>query len=129
MHDPLIKKVKGKGKEKIPVDNALGAQPLLICLSQWAKEKDAQIVAVVGVANVRLFTVFCLKCSSSLGGKKFFDQFSTQTSGLPIYTLASSSRGPSTTEIPQEVTLEVDSEKIVLIDTPGFSFVSDEEAD
>ena len=47
---------------------------------------------------------------------------------LPIYTLASSSRGPSTTEIPEEVTLEVDSEKIMLIDTPGFSFVSDENA-
>ena len=62
MQDPLIKKVKGKGKEKIPVDNALGAQPLLNCLSQWAKEKegkDALIVAVVGVANVRRFTLFC----------------------------------------------------------------------
>ena len=47
---------------------------------------------------------------------------------LPIYTLASSSRGPSTTEIPQEVALEVDSQKIVLIDTPGLSFVSDEDA-
>ena len=46
---------------------------------------------------------------------------------LSVYTLASSSRGPSTTEIPQEVTLEIDSQKIVLIDTPGFSFVSDEE--
>ena len=48
---------------------------------------------------------------------------------LPIYTLTSSSRGPFTTEIPQEVTLEVDSQKIMLIDTPGFSFVSDEDAD
>ena len=48
---------------------------------------------------------------------------------LSVYTLASSSRGPSTTEIPQEVTLEIDSQKIVLIDTPGFSFVSDDDAD
>ena len=48
---------------------------------------------------------------------------------LPIYTLTSSSKGPFTTEIPQEVTLEVDSQRIVLIDTPGFSFVSDEDAD
>ena len=46
---------------------------------------------------------------------------------LPIYTLASSSRGPSTTEIPQEVTLEIDSQKIVLIDTPGLSFASSHE--
>ena len=48
---------------------------------------------------------------------------------LPIYSLNSSSRGPSTTEGPQEVALEVDSQKIVLIDTPGLSFVSDEDAD
>lgn len=48
---------------------------------------------------------------------------------LPIYTLASSSRGPSTTEVPQEVTLEIDSQKVVLIDTPGLSFISDEDAD
>ena len=48
---------------------------------------------------------------------------------LPIYTLVSSSRGPSTTEILQEVTLEIDSQKILLIDTPGFSFVSDGEVD
>ena len=48
---------------------------------------------------------------------------------LPIYTLASSSRGPSTTEIPQEVTLEFDSQKIVLIDTPGLSFVTDGDVD
>ena len=62
MQDPLIKKVKGKGKDKIPIDDALGAQPILDCLSQWAKEKkgeEALAVAVVGVANVRLFTVLC----------------------------------------------------------------------
>jgi len=62
MQDPLIKKVKGKGKAKIPIDDALGAESVLSCLSQWAKEKkgeEALTVAVVGVANVRLFTVFC----------------------------------------------------------------------
>ena len=48
---------------------------------------------------------------------------------LPIYSLTSSSRGPSTTEGPQEVALEVDSQKIVLIDTPGLSFVCNEDAD
>lgn len=49
---------------------------------------------------------------------------------LPIYNLASSSRGPSTTEAPQGVALDIDSQKIVLIDTPGLSFVaSDEHAD
>ena len=62
MQDPLVKKVKGKGKAKIPIDDALGAQPMLDCLSQWAKEKKREeplTVAVVGVANVRLFAVFC----------------------------------------------------------------------
>jgi nuclear GTP-binding protein len=62
MQDPLVKKVKGKGKARIPIDDALGAQPLLDCLSQWGKEKEGEealTVAVVGVANVRLFTVFC----------------------------------------------------------------------
>jgi hypothetical protein len=90
MQDPLYKKVKGKGKAKIPIDDALGAQPILDCLSQWAKEKEGEealTVAVVGVANVRLFTVFCRVTFSfilniSLGGKKFFNQFSAQTSGI-----------------------------------------------
>ena len=49
-------------------------------------------------------------------------------SALPIYTLTSSSGGFSTTEIPQEVILDVDSQKIVLIDTPGLSFVSDDQS-
>ena len=90
MQDPLIKKVKGKGKAKIPIDDALGAQALLDCLSQWAKEKkggEALTVAVVGVTNVRLFTLFCRLTSSffyyiSSGGEKFFDKLSTQTSDL-----------------------------------------------
>ena len=58
MQDPL-KKIKGKRKVKIPVDDALGAEQLLNCLSQWAKEKkkgeEALTVAVVGIANVTLF--------------------------------------------------------------------------
>jgi nuclear GTP-binding protein len=63
MQDPLVKKVKGKGKAKIPVDDALGAEQLLNRLSQWAKEKkgdseEALTVAVVGIANVPLFPIF-----------------------------------------------------------------------
>ena len=58
MQDPL-KKIKGKRKVKIPVDDALGAEQLLKCLSQWAKERkkgeEALTVAVVGIANVPLF--------------------------------------------------------------------------
>jgi nuclear GTP-binding protein len=43
---------------------------------------------------------------------------------LPVYTLASSSRGPTTTELPQEVTLEFEDQTILFIDTPGLSFIS-----
>ena len=39
---------------------------------------------------------------------------------LPIYTLATSSRGPTTTEVPHEVSL---SENVTIIDTPGLSWV------
>jgi ribosome biogenesis GTPase A len=40
--------------------------------------------------------------------------------------LATSSRGPTTTELPQEVTLEAGGRQIRLIDTPGLSWESDE---
>jgi len=50
-------------------------------------------------------------------------------STLPVYTLASSSRGPTTTELPQEVPLEFEDQKILFIDTPGLSFISKGEED
>ena len=64
MLDPIVKKVKGKGKAKVSLDDALGAESVLNCLSQWAKEKKKEeplTIAVVGVANVRLFIIlFCI---------------------------------------------------------------------
>lgn len=79
MQDPLLKKVKAKGKAKVSNDDALGAESLLACLAQWAKEKEGEEalnVAVVGVANVRLssypFTLFHV----SLGRQEFLDQLS-----------------------------------------------------
>lgn len=50
---------------------------------------------------------------------------------MPIYTLASSSLAPTTTTLPQEVTIENTGKKIRIIDTPGLSWVrsSDEEHD
>ena len=67
LQDPLVKKVKGKGKAKIPMDDALGTEQVLNCLSQWAKEKEGEealTVAVVGIANVPLFLIFCRLKSS-----------------------------------------------------------------
>lgn len=68
MQDPLLKKIKDKGKAKVSNSDAIGAESVLNCLSQWAKEKEGEEalnVAVVGVANVRLPTEFfwpCLSC-------------------------------------------------------------------
>jgi nuclear GTP-binding protein len=61
MHDPLLKKIKDKEKAKVSNNDAIGAESVLNCLSQWAKEKEGEEalnVAVVGVANVRLPTEF-----------------------------------------------------------------------
>ncbi|EEB99573.1 hypothetical protein MPER_00724, partial [Moniliophthora perniciosa FA553] len=41
---------------------------------------------------------------------------------LPVYEARSSSRGPTTTSIPQEVTIEIEGSSIRIIDTPGFSW-------
>lgn len=86
IQDSLVKKVKGKGKAKISKDDALGAESVLKCLSHWAKEKEgdgALIVAVVGVANVRLLAIlFYSLFYISSGRQKFFDQLSGQTSSV-----------------------------------------------
>jgi nuclear GTP-binding protein len=41
---------------------------------------------------------------------------------LPIYSLSSSSLAPTTTGLPQEVTLEASGKQIRLIDTPGLAW-------
>lgn len=56
----LVNQVKGKGKAKLPTDDAVGANAVLSRLGQWAKEKkggEPLTVAVVGVTNVRLLQV------------------------------------------------------------------------
>ncbi|KAF4616168.1 hypothetical protein D9613_011422 [Agrocybe pediades] len=108
---------KGKGKAKIPVNDAVGTESILAALSHYAKEKKGDeplVVAVVGVVNV---------------GKSSLINSLLKRSALPVYTLSSSSRGPTTTELPQEVQLEVDNWSIVLIDTPGLSFVHPEDSE
>ncbi|KAL1684850.1 P-loop containing nucleoside triphosphate hydrolase protein [Schizophyllum commune] len=104
---PPVPDAKGKGKA--PSNDAIGAGPILEQLQKWAAEKKGDeplTVAVVGVTN---------------SGKSSLVNSLLKKPALPIYTLATSSRGPTTTEVPHEVTLN---EKVTIIDTPGLSWVS-----
>lgn len=105
-------KGKGKGKVTVPADDAVGVDSVLECLGQWAQEKRNEVpltVAVVGITNV---------------GKSSFVNSLLRKRALPVYSLSSSSRGPTTTELPQETTLEVAGKQIRFIDTPGLSFAA-----
>lgn len=68
------------------------------------------------------------KIASSQAGKSSFVNSLLAKPLLPIYSLASSSLAPTTTSLPQEITLEESGKKIRLIDTPGLSWlaISDE---
>ncbi|KAF5388105.1 hypothetical protein D9615_000031 [Tricholomella constricta] len=108
-------KVKGKGKAKAPSDDGLGVDSILACLGEWAKTKKGDkplAVAVVGVTNA---------------GKSSFINSLVRRKALPVYTVETSSRGPTTTELPQEVLVEAAGKQISLIDTPGLSWQVDEE--
>ncbi|KAJ7265837.1 hypothetical protein B0H12DRAFT_1099727 [Mycena haematopus] len=114
--EPAVKE-KGKGKAKASAKDATGADSFLQCLGEWAVQKEGDkplCVAVVGVTNV---------------GKSSFVNSLLQKSALPIYTLATSSRAPTTTTYAQEVTLEVNGKPIRLIDTPGISWKTDAESE
>ncbi|KAJ4000516.1 hypothetical protein F5050DRAFT_1804004 [Lentinula boryana] len=101
-------KGKGKGKAKDPVDDALGANAILECLSKWAEEKkdDTPLtVAVVGVTNA---------------GKSSLLNSLMKTSAFAVYSIASPSRAPTTTTMPQENNLQLEGRSLRFIDTPGF---------
>ncbi|KAI3611042.1 hypothetical protein WG66_013792 [Moniliophthora roreri] len=108
--------VKGKAKAKKPVADALGVESIQQCLQDWVKAKkgDSFTVAVVGVANV---------------GKSSFVNSLLKKAILPVYEAQSSSRGPTTTSIPQEVTIDIEGSPIHIIDTPGFLWEWEEEKD
>ncbi|TFK35009.1 hypothetical protein BDQ12DRAFT_635436 [Crucibulum laeve] len=109
-------KGKGKGKAKIPVDDAVGVDSVLAYLSKCTKAKDKEplTVAIVGFTN---------------SGKSAFINSILRKAALPVYSLASSSRGPTTTALPQEVALEAGKKDILFIDTPGLSWATDDEAE
>ncbi|KAF8075980.1 GTP-binding protein [Lyophyllum atratum] len=112
-----VASVKAKGKAKACADDGLGVDAVLACLGEWAKMKKGDkplAVAVVGIANV---------------GKSSFINSLLRRVALPVYTLETSSRGPTTTELPQEVVVEAAGKQLRLIDTPGLSWQVDEAAE
>ncbi|KAJ7590770.1 hypothetical protein C8J56DRAFT_1024574 [Mycena floridula] len=111
---PIATPVQGKGKAKLSSRDGLGVDQILECLSGYAAEREGDEplkVAVVGVTNV---------------GKSSFINSLSRKAALPTYTLSTSSRGPTTTERPQQITVESNGKQICLIDTPGLSWQNDE---
>ncbi|KAF8271733.1 P-loop containing nucleoside triphosphate hydrolase protein [Lactarius quietus] len=108
---------KGKGKEKVLLDDAWGLDAVYALLGRWACEKagDGPLhVAVVGLAN---------------SGKSAFINSLARKNTLDIYTPSSSTNGPTTTPCAVEVTLELDGKPVVFIDTPGLAWEHFEDAD
>ncbi len=77
---------KDKGKER--ADNALGLDPVLSLLGEWAQEKTSDeplLVAVIGVTNVRLvtFLINLIFDVTSLGRQELILELPRPKSGLP----------------------------------------------
>ncbi|KAG7445979.1 P-loop containing nucleoside triphosphate hydrolase protein [Guyanagaster necrorhizus] len=103
-----------KGKGKLSADNAIGVDALLKTLLPWAKSKsddEPLVVAVAGFTNT---------------GKSSVINSVAKKAVLPTYTLATSSRGPTTTVLPQEITIEEGGKKIKFVDTPGLLWADSE---
>ncbi|KAF9000447.1 P-loop containing nucleoside triphosphate hydrolase protein [Cyathus striatus] len=105
---------KGKGKGVAPTDDAIGAEGLLSCLSDFAKTKGKGKelnVAVVGLTNA---------------GKSSLINSLLHAPALEVYTVPAATvptRTPSTTLLPQEATLSLpDGREVRFIDTPGLAF-------
>lgn len=63
-------------------------------------------------------------CYALQSGKSSFINSLARKQVLPVYKLSSSNDGPTTTILPQEVSLEAGGKKIRLIDTPGLSWAA-----
>ncbi len=129
---PQCQQEKGKGKGKLPADDAIGVDALLKALLPWTKDKGDEplIVAVAGFTNVRFAAYphrdMLLKTFVFQAGKSSVINSVAKKAVLPTYSLATSSRGPTTTVLPQEVTIEEGGKKIRFIDTPGLMWVDSE---
>ena len=74
------------------------------------------------------FLLFTLETFSQVGKSSLINSLYRKPT-LPIYTVVSSSKGPTTTELPQEVSLNVNGATITFIDSPGLSFVPEDDFD
>ena len=106
-----------KSSALFPKDDSWASAAIISQLDQWASNapKGAPLsVAVVGVTNV---------------GKSSLINSLAHKSSLPVYSIASCSRGATTTTLPQEVTLDAPSGRTIrLIDTPGLAFQNSQAA-
>ena len=116
-----------KGKAKAPLNDGLGVESLVTHLGQLANGGDPLTVAVVGLTNVCLNLKFTCKLTNvQQTGKSSFINTIIRRSLFPIYTsTTTSSRGPSTTEFPQEVHFELLEKRVRFIDTPGLLWEPD----
>ncbi|KAF7776804.1 hypothetical protein Agabi119p4_5197 [Agaricus bisporus var. burnettii] len=102
--------VQGTGKSKASShrkDDAWGSEAILTQLANWATEKNDGSplnVAVVGLTNA---------------GKSSFLNSLLHKEALPVYTLSTASRNPTTSVLPQEITIETQGKPIRFNDTPG----------
>ena len=127
---------KGKGKEKVPSDDAWGLDAVYALLGRWAREKagDGPLhVAVVGLTNVRSSPSFpCspwTQCSALQSGKSAFINSLARKAALDIYAPSSSTNGPSTTPYALEVMLELYGKPVLFIDTPGLAWEHSDDDD
>ncbi|KII96056.1 hypothetical protein PLICRDRAFT_170636 [Plicaturopsis crispa FD-325 SS-3] len=113
--EPVLEKGKGKAKER--TNDGLGVDAIVSWLSTQAKASgksdEPLTVAVVGVTNT---------------GKSSLINTLLSKAALPIYTLAESSDGPSTTTHPLTVSLST-ANPVRIIDTPGLAYARIDVAD
>lgn len=74
-------------------------------------------------------TAGSLLISLPQSGKSSLVNSLVRNAAVPVYQLASTQDGHSTTTYPQEIALEISGKKIRLVDTPGLSLINAAESE